>query len=89
MTPRIERLRQESFEAVPSISIERAVLVTRFYKESYGKYSMPVLRALPRRLPDQAQVGLQHGQLRDRGRRQGEARQEAQEVKSGFPFPFT
>ena len=46
MTPRIERLRQESFEAKPSISIERAVLVTRFYQENYGKYSMPVLRAL-------------------------------------------
>ena len=46
MTPRIERLRQESFEAEPTISIERAVLVTRFYQKNYGKYSMPVLRAL-------------------------------------------
>ena len=46
MTPRIERLRRESFEAAPSISIERAVLVTRFYKKNYGKYSIPVLRAL-------------------------------------------
>jgi len=26
--------------------VERAVLVTRFYKENYGKYSIPVLRAL-------------------------------------------
>ncbi len=46
MTPRIAKLRQESFEAVPSISIERAVLVTQFYKDNYGKYSIPVLRAL-------------------------------------------
>ena len=46
MTPRIARLRKESFEAAPSISIERAVLVTRFYKKNYGKYSTPVLRAL-------------------------------------------
>jgi formate C-acetyltransferase len=46
VTPRIARLRKESFEAVPSISIERAVLVTRFYKKNYGKYSIPVLRAL-------------------------------------------
>jgi hypothetical protein len=46
VTPRIARLRKESFEAVPSVSIERAVLVTRFYKKNYGKYSMPVLRAL-------------------------------------------
>jgi len=43
---RIERLRKESFEAVPSISIERALIETQFYKENYGKYSTPVLRAL-------------------------------------------
>jgi formate C-acetyltransferase len=46
VTPRVARLREESFEAVPSISIERAVLVTRFYRDNYGKYSIPVLRAL-------------------------------------------
>ena len=46
MTPRVARLREESFEAAPSISIERAVLVTRFYSDNYGKYSIPVLRAL-------------------------------------------
>ena len=46
MTPRVAKLRQESFEAQPEISVERAVLVTRFYKENYGKYSIPVLRAL-------------------------------------------
>ena len=46
MTPRVVKLRKESFEAQPEISVERAVLVTRFYKENYGKYSIPVLRAL-------------------------------------------
>ena len=46
MTPRVARLRKESFEAAPSLSIERAVLVTRFYKDNHGKYSIPVLRAL-------------------------------------------
>jgi len=46
VTPRVARLRKESFEAQPGISVERAVLVTRFYKENYGKYSIPVLRAL-------------------------------------------
>ena len=46
MTPRVARLRKESFEAEPSISVERAVLVTEFYQENYGKYSLPVLRAL-------------------------------------------
>ena len=46
MTPRVAKLRKESFEAQPEISVERAVLLTRFYKENYGKYSIPVLRAL-------------------------------------------
>ncbi|MBF0467272.1 MAG: glycyl radical protein [Desulfamplus sp.] len=46
MTPRIKKLRDQSFDAVPSISIERALLETEFYKENYGKYSIPVLRAL-------------------------------------------
>jgi len=46
VTPRVARLRQESFEAQPGISVERAVLVTQFYKKNYGKYSIPVLRAL-------------------------------------------
>jgi formate C-acetyltransferase len=46
LTPRIAKLRQESFEAQPRISVERALLVTRFYKENDGKHSSPVLRAL-------------------------------------------
>ena len=46
MTPRIERLRKASFEAKPTISIERALLETQFYKANHGKYSPPVLRAL-------------------------------------------
>lgn len=46
MNRRIENLRKKSFEAKPSISIERALLETEFYKEHYGKHSLPVLRAL-------------------------------------------
>ncbi len=46
MNPRIQRLRKLSFEAEPTISIERALHETAFYKENYGKYSIPVLRAL-------------------------------------------
>ncbi len=46
MNSRIARLRQESFAARPSISIERAVLETEFYQENSGKYPLPVLRAL-------------------------------------------
>ena len=46
MNKRVARLRKASFEAKPSISIERAVLETEFYKKNEGKYSIPVLRAL-------------------------------------------
>ncbi|HBG20171.1 MAG TPA: formate C-acetyltransferase/glycerol dehydratase family glycyl radical enzyme, partial [Desulfobulbaceae bacterium] len=46
MNSRIERLRQQSFEAQPAISIERAILETEFYRDNHGKYSLPVLRAL-------------------------------------------
>jgi len=42
---RIERLRQRSLSTHPSVSIERAVLLTEFYRENTGKYSQPVLRA--------------------------------------------
>jgi formate C-acetyltransferase len=45
MNSRIEKLRRESFEALPSLSIERALLETGFYRENSGKYSLPVLRA--------------------------------------------
>ncbi len=46
MNSRIARLRKESFDTKPSISIERAVLETEFYRKNFGKYSLPVLRAL-------------------------------------------
>ena len=46
MNDRIRRLRKLSVETEPSLSIERALHETAFYRENYGKYSMPVLRAL-------------------------------------------
>jgi formate C-acetyltransferase len=46
MNQRIAGLRKQSFEAIPSISAERARLVTEFYQENSGKHSIPVLRAL-------------------------------------------
>jgi len=46
MNERIQKLRKLSFETEPSLSIERALLETAFYKENYGKFSIPVLRAL-------------------------------------------
>ncbi len=44
LNERVKKLRQESIETKPFISHERAVLMTRFYKEARG-LSSPVLRA--------------------------------------------
>jgi pyruvate formate-lyase/glycerol dehydratase family glycyl radical enzyme len=46
MNQRIQRLRKISVESEPSISIERALHQTSFYKENNGKFSVPVMRAL-------------------------------------------
>lgn len=46
MNERVQHLRKLSFETSPSISIERALHQTAFYKENNGKYSVPVMRAL-------------------------------------------
>ena len=45
-TARVKRLRQESLDAVPSLSTERAVLMTEFYHQEHGMVSTPVKRAL-------------------------------------------
>ena len=45
MTPRTEKLKQESLAARPSISHERAVLITDFYQAHEGHYSVPTMRA--------------------------------------------
>ena len=46
MNERIRTLREDSIGAKPSISIERALRVTAFYRENAGRFSTPVLRAL-------------------------------------------
>ena len=46
MNDRIKRLRRESVEAEATLSIERALIETRFYKENGGKYPIPILRAI-------------------------------------------
>ena len=45
MNERTARLRQESLDAVPTISAERAELMTAFYRENAGRWSAPVMRA--------------------------------------------
>lgn len=46
MTDRVKRLRARSLEALPTLSDERALLLTAFYRDQAGKHSAPVLRAL-------------------------------------------
>lgn len=46
MNERVQKLRQQSLDAIPSISIERAKLVTETYKEYLGSVPTPILRAL-------------------------------------------
>jgi pyruvate formate-lyase/glycerol dehydratase family glycyl radical enzyme len=47
MNERVARLRQQSLEAVPSISSERAELLTEFYRQTEGQMmSAPMRRAL-------------------------------------------
>ena len=46
MNERVQRLRKLSVETQESLSIERALITTKFYKENYGKYSDPMMRAL-------------------------------------------
>ena len=45
MTERTQRLRRASLQAVPRISVERARLMTEFYRANEGRYSVPVMRA--------------------------------------------
>jgi len=45
MTERTAKLRRHSLDTAPSISPERARLITEFYQANEGRYSAPVLRA--------------------------------------------
>jgi len=42
---RTAALRERSLAAQPSISAERALLLTAFYRENEGRHSVPVMRA--------------------------------------------
>ena len=45
MNARVARLRERSLAHRPTISAERAVLLTEFYSEHAGQYPVPILRA--------------------------------------------
>ena len=64
MNPRTARLRQESLDAVPTISAERALLLTDFYRENLGRLSTPLLRARSfRHLCEKKTLFLGEGEL--------------------------
>ncbi|PKO23273.1 MAG: hypothetical protein CVU38_05085 [Chloroflexi bacterium HGW-Chloroflexi-1] len=46
ITPRVAKLRQQSLDAIPTISAERAVLMTEAYRSHAGLLSAPMRRAL-------------------------------------------
>ena len=47
MTERINKLRRQSLDAIPTVSHERAQLLTEFYRSGEPlKHSIPVARAL-------------------------------------------
>jgi trans-4-hydroxy-L-proline dehydratase len=45
ITPRVAELRQQSLDAIPTISTERAELMTAFYRQHQGRESTAVFRA--------------------------------------------
>ncbi len=64
MSERVARLRQESLDAVPRISTERAELMTEFYRNDRGQWSEPVRRALAfRQLMAHKTIHLGEGEL--------------------------
>lgn len=64
MNERVKILRQKSLDAVPTISVERAQIVTNAYKKYYGKVSIPVLRALTfKELMEKKTICINGGEL--------------------------
>ncbi|HQU34710.1 MAG: formate C-acetyltransferase/glycerol dehydratase family glycyl radical enzyme [Acidobacteria bacterium 21-70-11] len=64
MNERTRRLRQETLDAVPTLSGERAALMTEFYRDNLGRWSPPVLRARAfRHLCERKTIWIGDGEL--------------------------
>ena len=64
MNERVKKLRQESLDTQPYISIQRASLLTEAYKRHEGTVSVPVLRALAfRHLLENKSICIGEGEL--------------------------
>jgi formate C-acetyltransferase len=64
LTERVNRLRQQSLNAVESLSSERAELLTDFYQQNVGIMSVPVQRALSfAHLLEHKRIAIYDGEL--------------------------
>lgn len=64
MNERVKILRQRSIDAEPTITIERALIVTAAYKEFNGKVSIPMMRALTfKALMENKEICINEGEL--------------------------
>jgi len=64
MTERVAFLKQQSLDAIPSLSTERAELITEFYKKDIGIMSVPVRRALAfKYLMEHKEICINEGEL--------------------------
>ena len=64
MSERVRRLREQSLAAIPTISTERAELMTQFYREQTGLMSAPMRRALAfRHLMECRRIHIGDGEL--------------------------
>ena len=64
MNARVTELRERSLATPPSISAERSLILTRFYREHLGRHSTPVLRALAfRELCERKTITIEPGEL--------------------------
>ena len=63
-TERTKKLREISTGKKPSLNLERALIMTDFYKENFGKYSVPVMRALAlKEILDKKSISIEDGEL--------------------------
>jgi pyruvate formate-lyase/glycerol dehydratase family glycyl radical enzyme len=64
ISERVARLRQQSQEAIPTLSSERAELITEFYQQHLGPVSAPMRRALAfQHLMEHKTISIGQGEL--------------------------
>ena len=82
MNERTARLRQETLDAVPTVSGERAALMTEFYKENLGRWSAPGAAGEGVPLPLRAEDDLDRRRGADRRASGGRGRRRCRPTRS-------